>query len=407
MNFQAALSHGLLFAFAAVFVGGLLTALTPCVYPLIPITVSIFGARQASRRSQAALLCATYVLGIALTYTALGVVAGATGHAFGRGISGNPWVIGPIVLLFVAFALAMFGAFELQLPSSLQQRLTQVGGKGYLGALLMGLVAGLIAAPCTGPVLGAVLTFVSTRGSVALGGSLLFVYALGMGLPFFVIGTFAIALPKSGAWMDAVKSVFGVTMLVVALYFGKQILSVFDVAVPQTLAFRAGAVVAALVAVAAGAIHLSFHGSWAQRVRKALATLVLVTAGHALVQSFTTTTLEMPTYSVERWQSEGEGLLARARAEKRPVLIDFGASWCPACKELERETYPDRKVVAELRRFLALKIDDRKSTLVEQFGGPGLPYIVFYDSEGRMRRELNQTGFVTPDQLVQILKTVN
>src|SRR5215470_13916892 len=123
MDFQAALGHGLIFAYAAVFVGGLLTALTPCVYPLIPITVSIFGARQAKRRVQAAALSTMYVLGIAATYTVLGVIAGLTGHSFAFGISGNPWVIVPIAILFMVFAASMFGAFDFNLPPSLQARL--------------------------------------------------------------------------------------------------------------------------------------------------------------------------------------------------------------------------------------------------------------------------------------------
>src|SRR5262252_4112836 len=238
MDFQAALGHGLIFAYAAVFVGGLLTALTPCVYPLIPITVSIFGAKQAKRRLEAAALSTMYVLGIAATYTVLGVIAAITGHAFGAGVSGNPWIIVPIALVFVVFAVSMFGAFELNLPPSLQARLSQVGGKGYGGALAMGLVAGLIAAPCTGPVLGSVLAYVGARQSVLLGGTLLFVYALGMGLPFFIIGTFAIALPKSGAWMEAVKSVFGIAMLVVALYFLKNVVAPLDLGVSSKMNFR-------------------------------------------------------------------------------------------------------------------------------------------------------------------------
>src|ERR1041385_3060806 len=176
MDFQAALGHGLIFAYAAVFLGGLLTAATPCVFPLIPITVSIFGARQARSKRQAAVLSATYVLGIALTYTLLGVVAGATGTAFGP-IMANPWVIGGVALVFVALAASMFGAYDIALPSSLQTRLSQVGGKGAAGAFAMGLVAGIIAAPCTGPVLGAVLAYIATTQKLGFGGSLMFTYA--------------------------------------------------------------------------------------------------------------------------------------------------------------------------------------------------------------------------------------
>src|SRR5262249_44936269 len=152
-----------------------------------------------------------------------GVVAAATGSVFGR-VMANPWVIGGVAIVFLIFAASMFGAFEMALPASWQARLSQVGGKGFAGALAMGLVAGIMAAPCTGPVLGAVLTYVATTQKLALGGTLLFVYALGMGLPFFVLGTFAVSLPKSGPWMEAVKSVFGIALILLALYFLKDVL---------------------------------------------------------------------------------------------------------------------------------------------------------------------------------------
>lgn len=407
MDFQAALGHGLIVAYAAVFVGGLLTALTPCVYPLIPITVSIFGAKQAKRRLEAAALSTMYVLGIALTYTTLGVIAAITGHAFGSGVSGNPWVIVPISLVFIAFALSMFGAFELNLPPSLQARLSQVGGKGYGGALAMGLVAGLIAAPCTGPVLGSVLAYVGAKQSILLGGTLLFVYAIGMGLPFFVIGTFAIAMPKSGAWMEAVKSVFGIAMLAVALYFLKDVIAPLDLGVSTKTGFRAAMLGAVALGLILGAVHLSYHGTALAKVRKTVGLLLAVGGIHLFVLSVLTPELKLPTYSVEEWQTQGEQLLAKARADHKPVMIDLGANWCGACKELELKTYPNPRVMRELGRFVAFKIDDKKSKLVEKFGGQGLPYVVFYDSSGNPLKDRNLSGFVEPDDFVKVLRQVN
>ncbi len=147
---------------------GCATSLTPCVYPLIPITVSIFGARKAGRRRDAVALSGLYVLGIAAMYSSLGVGAALTGKAFGS-VMQNPWVIGFVALVFAAMAASMFGAFELQLPPAWQARLNTVGGTGRAGAFAMGLVSGIVAAPCTGPVLAAALTFVATKGSVAFG----------------------------------------------------------------------------------------------------------------------------------------------------------------------------------------------------------------------------------------------
>ena len=223
LDFQAAIAKSLPLALGVVFVGGILTSLTPCVYPLIPITVSIFGARQGVSRLKGAALSSVYVLGMAVMYTGLGIGAALTGKAFGH-VMANPWVIGTVAGVFILFGISMLGAFELNVPTGLQTRLSQVGGEGWGGAFAMGLVSGVVAAPCTGPILGGVLTYVATTQNVVLGGALLFTFSIGMGLLFFVIGTFAVSLPKSGNWMDAVKSVLAVVMFVVALYFLKDVI---------------------------------------------------------------------------------------------------------------------------------------------------------------------------------------
>ena len=160
-----------------VFLGGLLTALTPCVYPLIPITVGLFGARKSETRGKAVLLTSAYVVGMGLVFSILGVIAARTGQAFGS-LLGDPRVAIGLAILLILLASSMFGAFEVSLPSGLMQRLNSVGGAGLAGAFLMGSVSGFIAAPCTGPVLAALLAFVAKTQSAALGGSLLFLYAL-------------------------------------------------------------------------------------------------------------------------------------------------------------------------------------------------------------------------------------
>src|SRR3954447_14520286 len=250
------LSRGYLVAFATVFVGGFLTSLTPCVYPMISITVSLFGARGDNvSRSRAMALAATYVGGIGAMYTGLGVSFALAGRAFGTFMA-SPYVMVPIAILFFVMAASMFGAFELALPTGLQTRLSGVGGKGFGGAFLMGLVGGIIAAPCTGPVLASVLAYVATTRSVFLGGSLLFTYALGMGVLFFVIAAFAVSLPKSGGWMDAVKSIFGVIMIVAALYFLRNVSKPLSSYGTHTTSWLLIHVVAIVAGVALGGIHL-------------------------------------------------------------------------------------------------------------------------------------------------------
>src|SRR5713226_3530035 len=266
--------------FAVLFLAGVLTSLTPCVYPLIPITVSVFGARQADHRARSVALSATYVGGIAMTYSVLGVFAALSGKAFGSALS-SPWVVGVLSVFLVALAASMFGAFDLNLPPSVQQKLGMVRGTGFAHALGMGLVSGIIAAPCTGPVLAGVLTYVATRHSAVLGFWMLFTYAIGMGGLFFILGATTVRLPKSGAWMETVKSVLGVALVAAAVAL---VLPYLPRPHELPLGLRTVAVVAGALAFAgvlAGALSLSFHGERRERAVKGVA-LAALFAGIAL-----------------------------------------------------------------------------------------------------------------------------
>ncbi|WP_242340282.1 MULTISPECIES: protein-disulfide reductase DsbD [Anaeromyxobacter] len=380
------LAEGSIVAFAVAFVGGVATSLTPCVYPLIPITVSIFGARKAGTRSEAMALSGLYVLGIAAMYSALGVGAALTGKAFGS-VMQNPWVIGLVALVLAAMAASMFGAFELQLPSSLQARLSGVGGAGRAGAFAMGLVSGVIAAPCTGPVLAAALTFVAAKGSVAFGLGIMFTYALGMGLLFFLIGAFSISLPKSGAWMETVKSVFGVALLAAAGIFLKdafpQVKPIFSAA--REAAFVAAALAAAGVAL--GALNASFHGPAGERLAKGLGVALLV-GGIVYAAGAAGARERARSAAAFAWLHSEEEAIALAKTSGRPVIIDFWAEWCTACKELDKTAWADPRVREEASRFVAVKLDGTDGSeafqaLAEKYGVVGMPTVVFIDPRGR------------------------
>jgi thiol:disulfide interchange protein DsbD len=404
------LASGSALAFAVAFAGGVLTSLTPCVYPLIPITVSIFGARSSASRRQALLLSGLYVLGIAVTYTALGVGAALTGKAFGT-VMTNPWAIGFVALVFVAMAASMFGAFELQLPASWQAKLQGVGGAGYLGALAMGLVSGIIAAPCTGPVLAATLAFVATKGSVAFGVGIMFAYALGLGLLFFLIGAFSVSLPKSGPWMDTVKSVFGVALLAAAGVFLKDTIPSLQPLFAATRAAALGAAGAAGAGVLLGAFSGSFHGPALHRIAKG-AGVALVVGGIVYAAGAASA----------RSRAHGDGLarqfrqdevaaMAQARADGRPVIIDFWADWCVACKELDRTAWADARVQAAAGRFVRLKMDGSQDTdafqhVFEKYKVVGMPTVVFIDSAGR---EVPQriTGAIEAEEMLKYLESVD
>jgi len=375
--------------FAILFLAGILTSLTPCVYPLIPITVSVFGARQNERRARSVLLSATYVGGIAAMYSGLGLFAALSGKAFGSALSSR-WVVTGLALFLFALAASMFGAFELTVPHSVQQRLQKVSGKGFGSAFGMGLVAGVVAAPCTGPVLAGVLAFVATRRSALLGFWMLFTYALGVGVLFFVIGATSLRLPRSGGWMDTVKSVFGVALVAV----GVGLVLPF-VTRPAELPFGLHGVeliagLGAFAAVLAGALSLTFHDGARAQVQKAVALAVLVAAiGLRLGWAGSPRGASDAAGPAEVvWLHDEAQALAQAKATGKLLLIDFGAEWCAGCKELDQKVWPDPEVKRELARsFIPLKIDatkesDENERLLARYGVTGMPAVLVIACNG-------------------------
>ena len=422
---------------AVIFAGGLLTALTPCVYPLIPITVSIFGATRAESRGKAVVLTSSYVVGMGVVFAVLGVLAARTGALFGSVLSDPRFVVGLAIFLLV-LASSMFGAFDLSLPQGLAQRLSTVGGSGVLGAFLMGSVSGFLAAPCTGPVLTGLLAFVAKSQSSVLGGVLLFIYALGVGVPFFLLGAFTIRLPKGGQWMEWVKSVLGIALVALAASYLKDawppLGEVFKTLAAQLGHLPGAAIATALAAIGlvAGAIHLSFKASAREFALKAAGVTLVV--GAILLR---TTAVGAPTTG-DAWVRLGwadppqnasftwnlhlsgsepgaltrfDSALARARQEGRPVMIDFFADWCAACKELDHKTYVAPPVVKESDRFVKIKVDgtreeDAITQLYERFGVLGLPTVAFVASDGKILEAPRVTGFLGPDQFAAEMKKV-
>jgi thiol:disulfide interchange protein DsbD len=348
-QFAQAAGKGMGSAFVFALTAGLLTALTPCVYPMIPITISVFGGRGVSRRRSFG-LATIYVAGIATMFGTLGTIFAMLGKAFGTYLA-SPWVVLPLAVFFLAMAASMFGAFELALPSGLQQRLARVGGRGVGGVFLMGLVGGLIAAPCTGPPLAGILAFVATTRDAVGGFFLLATYAVGIGVPFWAIAGFSMQMPRSGPWMEAVKSVFGIALVVAALYYLKNV-------VPQLarLTGHSGMfviVVAAAIALglALGAVHLSFHDPLALRVRKGVG-VALVSIGLFGLTNYVLT----PKRELAWIHGEAEALRL-AQTQHRPIVIDFMADWCLPCKEMDVQVFANPEVGEELRDFTLLRVN--------------------------------------------------
>jgi thiol:disulfide interchange protein DsbD len=403
--------------FVVLFAGGVLTSLTPCVYPLIPITVSIFGARQAEHRARSVALSATYVAGIAAMYSALGLFAALSGKAFGTVLS-SPAVVVVLALLLIALAASLFGAYDIALPSGLQQKLAGVRGTGFAGAFGMGLVAGIIAAPCTGPVLAGVLAYVATQRDSLLGFWMLFTYAIGMGVLFFILGATSLRLPRSGPWMETVKSVLGIALVAAAVGLVLPMLPR-----PGMLPFGGSAVsvLAATLAVAgvlAGALSLSFHGSSREKALK-LGAMVVLLAGIGLRFGWFGEPRSDRSFRIP-WLRDEKLAVQQSRATGKPLLIDFFAEWCAACKELDVHTWTDPVVAREVaERFVPLKIDATEETeenesLQKKYGVPGLPTVLMMACRDERPPECavpgegptRVTGFLPPPEMLERLRRV-
>ncbi len=404
-----ALSGGNLWlAFLLVFLGGIVTSLTPCVYPLIPITVSIFGANESAGIFKSFLLSLVYVFGIVVTYSILGVAVASTGAVFGQVMS-NPWVIGIISLILVTLGLSMFGIFEIQLPSSVQNRLNTVGGAGFLGAFGMGTVAGVIAAPCTGPALAAVLAYIATTQSLFLGFWLMFTYALGMGILFICIGTFSgllSALPRSGGWMYILENVFGIAIITMALYFLKD-LEVFQPItglLKNSLPFFAVAGALILIGLWLGKLTERFKGiSSKMQLRKA-GGLILAIVGAFMIVGGLQQNTEGPH---PNWVKDEPKALETALQENKLVMLDFYATWCGACNELDHKTFSDQEVVDRLENYVTVKLDfSAKSdkVLTEKYKIRGLPVVIFMDAAGNIFERIEK--FVSAEKMLEIIDDV-
>ena len=411
-RFTTALEKGSILAFLLVFIAGILSSFTPCVYPVIPITIGYIGGRAAGRRFKGFILSVFLVLGIATVYSILGLIAAASGSVFGA-YSQHPAILIFIAAIFAIMGASMLGAFEIALPASLQGKM-QTERKGFLGAYLVGMITGMVAAPCVGPILVALLTWVAQSGSLIVGFLLLFVYAIGLGLLFIVIGTFAgamTALPGAGRWMETIKNIFGVILIAGAVFILQPIL-------PQGFYLLIWGILLVVTGVFSGALEiLSAETAKTSKWGKAIGVVILITGivtfidGYKITFGFnhpeaSSSVVNQRTDSIEWIVNHPAEAFQRAADSEKGVIMDFYADWCAACKELDEKTWIDQELIARKQSWIYLKIDLTRTTpelakIQSRYQVRGLPTVILFDSDGD---ELTRfSGFKTAKQVLKII----
>jgi thiol:disulfide interchange protein DsbD len=386
-----------------VFFAGLALNLTPCVFPLIPITIGFFSQQTKDREGSTFPLALAYVLGIAATYSILGVLAALSGAIFGSALQ-SPWVVGLIVVVLLSLATSMFGLWELRVPGWAQR--ASGGRTGVFGALIMGLVMGFVAAPCIGPFVVGLLTYVGQRGDPVLGFILFFTLALGLGLPYLILGTFTGAvnkLPASGMWMVGVRRVFGVILVAMAAYFAAPLMP-----------GESGAWLMSAVLVVGGFYLLVIDRTGHEqptidRVMRVLSTAMLV-IGVLIAPAIGRGDRAEETAASDHleWQAYEESAVRAALDGGKLVIVDFYADWCAPCRELDEKTFAAPKVKAVLEGYTRIKVDLTRSSeanqaLTAEYRVLGVPTVIVFRGGDEVFRI---TGYEPPERFLKRLEDI-
>ena len=388
---------GMLLALIGIFFGGLALNLTPCVYPLIPITVSYFGGRSDAIKGRAIVHGVLYILGLDFTNSVLGVVAALSGGMLGI-ILQNPVVLFIVAGIMVGLALSFFGLWEIRIPSSLTQMASRNFG-GFFGTFFMGLTLGIVAAPCLGPFILGLLTYVGQKGDPFLGFLYFFVLSIGMGLPLAVLAVFSGAidkLPMSGTWMVWIRKALGWVLIGMAGYMLQ----------PLFYSELARSVMYAGILSAAG-IHLG----WFDKSRGARTFVMVKRALGLVLIGGAVTLLVMGAEKGEtiQWIPYSESILTESKKRKKPVILDFYADWCGPCKALEKNVFNQPDVVALSKEFTNVKVDlttrhEAQELLQKKYGIRGVPTVIFMKGDGLEERKLRIESYVGPGEMLKRMR---
>jgi len=387
---------GLIYSLIFVFLGGLALNLTPCVYPLIPITIGYFGGQSEGRTSKLFVLGLFYMLGMSITYSVVGVVTALSGAMFGALLQ-EPIVVICISLIFVVLALSMFGLFELKMPD---KWVMKAGGakSGSVGALFMGLTMGIVAAPCIGPFVLGLVTAVAAKGDPVYGFMMFFFLSIGLGTPYLFLAIFSGKiknLPRAGFWMNAVKRIFGYILIGMALYFAGPL-------IPKEINFYVLPIFAIVVAVILLFIDKLANDRKGFRIFKIVFSVALIVVAAYML---------WPTEKASpNWVKYEESLFENSVMNNKKIILDFYADWCIPCKEFDALTFSDARVIEKSKEFDNYKIDmtpknDMTDQLRKKFKAFGVPTIIFLNSKGEEVDRL--TGYVDANEFLKIMNSVN
>jgi thiol:disulfide interchange protein DsbD len=390
----------LLLTLLGVFIGGMALNLTPCVYPLIPITISYFGGRSGQSQGKLVAHGLAYLAGLAITNSTLGVIAAMTGGLMGALLQ-NTWVLLGVAAVLFIFASSLFGLWELRLP----QGITQAASKsyaGYFGTLFMGLTLGIIAAPCIGPFILGLLTWVASIGNPWFGFIVFFSLSLGLGLPLFILALFSgklEKLPRSGEWMIWIRKLMGWVLVGMAVYFIRPLLP------------KSASIVLYCIIVLSAGIHLA----WIDKSQATFKGFQWIKNGIGLICIAFAIFLAGSAFfrgPGVAWETYSADIVKTASQQNQPVIMDFYATWCAPCRELDEITFHDQKVVDESKKFLMIKIDLTTGTnpefqkLLQDYDVKGVPTVVFLDGNGRERLDLRIVEFMKPAKFLNSMQKV-
>jgi len=407
---------GLSFELLGAFIAGVLSVLSPCVYPLLPISVGYFNGCGHLPRQQQYFRAALFLVGLCGCYTALGVISAQSGIIFGAAL-GERWFAITAVVILVVFALYTLECLDLPFICKIQNFVGHLSAKGMHGALLMGIGSGFVAAPCTGPILVGFLTLAASKDTIVEGTALLFMYSIGFGIPFIVLGLFTSLihkLPKPGFWMNSIKFVTAAALFGIAWKLAAPFLDF----IPETVSNLNSATLVALtlfISLASGKIGFEKDSGLLKigsAVILSIALVNIVSPIHKNGSELSITQQSINQSSTDNqgedrilWRTSFDSALAEAQANNKLMMIDLYADWCEVCAQLDRETFSNIALVNASKKLIPTRIDmtemtDEHIRFNRRYAVPGLPTILFLSSNGDELTDLRLVGFVTAEEVI-------